>query len=55
MLGKSKWGLSKWGLKALVHYCLPPPAEKITKLIRLTFFQVITDFQLPIFPVIAPT
>ena len=32
---------------------VPPPTEKITKLIRQTFFPVITDFQLPIFPVIA--
>ena len=31
-----------------------PRAEKITKLIRQTFFPVIIDFRLPIFPVIAP-
>ena len=30
------------------------PAEKITKLIRLTFFPVITDFRLPMLPAIAP-
>ena len=29
-----------------------PPAEKITKLIRPTFFPVITDFRLPNFLVI---
>ena len=34
---------------------LPPPAEKITTLVHQTFFLVITDFRLPIFPVMAPT
>ena len=33
--GKSKWGLSKWGLKALVHNC--PQSPTIVVILQLKF------------------